>query len=88
VEKSLLAIKQLADQHGVKTLVFGPMKDNILEICSRLGLPAYNTYEKVRKEDYPKEYSVHFMHPPKEGHAVLAEHLEKGLRELGWLPAP
>jgi hypothetical protein len=46
------------------------------------------TYEKIRKEDYPKEYSVHFMHPPKEGHAVLAEHLEKGLRELGWLPAP
>ncbi len=86
VEKSLAALKEAADRHGVKMLVFGPLKENIRNICARLGVATYNTYEKIDASAYPKSHAIHFMHPPKEGHAVLAEHLEQGLRELGWLP--
>lgn len=86
VKKGFAELHQLSEEHGFKLLIFGPIKEEPLKICDELGLNVYNTLEKIDPKDYPSSYAVHFMHPPKEGHAVLAEHLESHLRERGWLP--
>ena len=86
VRKALAELKSMADQSGFKVLVFGPMKKLIREICADLGIPFSNTYELIPRGTYPEEYLVYFMHPNKDGHRVLAEHLEKDLVKRGWLP--
>ncbi len=85
VVTALRELVHLQQQHGFRVLVFGPMDDQITAICRDLGLPYYNTLEKVDARAYPKEWSLHFMHPRPEGHAVLAEHLERELDQRGWL---
>ena len=85
VEKCLRELSALSEENGFKLLLFGPMKKEVRGFCEDIGIPYYNTYEKIRKGDYPSSYCVHFMHPPKEGHAVLATHLELALREFGWV---
>ena len=85
VTAALRELVRLQQQHRFRTLVFGPMDAQIVAICRELGLPYYNTLEKVDATKYPSEWSLHLMHPRPEGHAVLAEHLERELDRLGWL---
>ena len=57
----------------------------IEDICRDAGIEYYNTLEKIPAGGYPREYAIHYMHPRAEGHAVLAEALEKYLSSLNWL---
>ena len=61
------------------------MNGRIVNILEEIGLPYFNTREEIPAGPYPKEYAIHFIHPSPEGHAALAEHLEKRLDESGWL---
>ncbi len=83
--KAFTELKQLADQADVRVLVFGPMGKGVRMLVELVGLPYYNTYEKIDKSKYPDEWEVHYMHPAPQGHALLAEHLEQELDRLGWL---
>ena len=78
-------MKRLSSQYGFRLLVFGPMDGNCVKICHEEAIPYFNTREKIPGDKYPKEYAVHFMHPAKAGHAVLAKELEHYLDEIGWL---
>lgn len=85
VKAALGELTQLRQRHGFRVLVFGPMDQRVTAICQELGLPFYNTLEKVDATKYPSHWALHLMHPLPEGHAVLAEHLERELDRLGWL---
>jgi lysophospholipase L1-like esterase len=85
VKAALRELAQLRQRHGFQVLVFGPMDRRIAAICQELGLTYYNTLEKVDASRYPADWALHLMHPRPEGHAVLAEHLERELDRLGWL---
>ena len=78
-------LKELSVRNGFKVLVFGPMQDEITNLFASVGLDYYDTYRKIPDGMYPDAYNVHFIHPPVEGHKVLARHLEQALDELGWL---
>jgi lysophospholipase L1-like esterase len=79
----------LSRQHPFHILVFGAMDKRIVEICKEVGIPLYNTLEKVDASKYPQDYAVHSFHPRQGGHRVLAEHLETFMRDQDWLkPAP
>ena len=84
------AIKELlamGNQNGFKVLFFGPMKETIIGLCRELGMPYASTYELIPGGKYPEEYLVHYMHPKKEGHGILAEYLEKDIVRRCWIPA-
>jgi hypothetical protein len=85
VRKAMHELKQLSSQCGFRLLVFGPMSANCVKICQGEAIPYFNTREKIPGDKYPKEYAVHFMHPAKGGHAVLAKEMEQYLDELCWL---
>ena len=85
VKNTLKELKRLSEQNKFKALVFGPMKNVILDICKEIGIPFSNTYDLIPRDEYPQEYLIHFMHPTKEGHAILAEYLEADLVKRGWL---
>lgn len=85
VKRNLLRLKKLARQHSFKILVFGPLKEKILNICREVGVDFYDTFKEILPDKYPREYGVHFMHPSSKGHRVLAEHLESYLSQKGWL---
>lgn len=86
VKQCFAEILELSRTHRFNVLVFGPMQREAVEICKELGVPYYNTHERISRSQYPEKYLVHFMHPAPEGHQVLAEHIEKELRSRGWLP--
>jgi lysophospholipase L1-like esterase len=86
VRAALADLKAMAEQNGFKVLVFGPLPEICRRICTEVGVPFSNTYDLIPAAKYPKEYLVHWMHPSKDGHRVLAECLEKDLVDRGWLP--
>lgn len=88
VERCFGEFNALAKKHGFQLLVFGPVKEQPRQLLDALQIDTYNTLEEIDKNNYPSEYSVHFMHPPKEGHQVLADHLLKALTARGWVSAP
>ncbi|HMP74994.1 MAG TPA: GDSL-type esterase/lipase family protein [Kiritimatiellia bacterium] len=85
VEQAFRELQELGEKHGFRTLVFGSMRREAREICERVGLPYYDLRSRIPADRYPKEWSIHFMHPRAEGHAALAGHLEAELNRLGWL---
>lgn len=87
VTQAFADLKAMGAQHGFKVLVMGPMQKEAQQICDKLGIACYNTWDRIPGKAYPKEYMVHFMHPRAEGHRVLAEHIENELADLGWLPS-
>ncbi len=88
VGQALAELKALSEQEGFKLLVFGPMKKTIRNLCRQVGVPYSNTRDLIPEGAYPKEYLVYWMHPSKDGHRVLAKHLEDDLVRRGWLPPP
>jgi len=89
VRKALLRLKAMGVEHGFKVVIFGPLHHQIRQLCGEVGVPMANTLDLIPPDKYPKDYLVYFMHPPKEGHRVLAEYLAKDLEDRGWLtPAP
>jgi hypothetical protein len=86
VKRCFYELMALSRTHGFKVLVFGPMQREAVDICKEVGVPYYNTHERIPENRYPQEYLVHFMHPSPAGHKVLAEHMEQELRSRGWLP--
>ena len=87
VSQAFADLKALGKQFGFKVLVMGPMQKEAQQICDRLGILCYNTWDRIPENAYPAEYKVHFMHPRAGGHRVLAECIEKEFTALGWLPA-
>lgn len=86
VKQCFAELMELSRKHRFKVLIFGPMQREAVELCKEVGIPYYNTHERIAVTRYPPEYKVHFMHPSPAGHKVLAEHIEKELRSRGWLP--
>jgi len=87
VKTALKELKRLSETHNFKVLLFGPMENTIRDICKDMEIKFSNTYDLIPRNKYPDKYLIHFMHPSKEGHAILAEHLEKDLVARGWLTA-
>jgi len=85
VRRALRELKELGKQYDFRILVFGPMGEVVCGLCREVGLPYFNTREKVPADKYPADYAVHFMHPRPGGHRVLAEHMERELEARGWL---
>jgi len=85
VQQAMRDMNNLSHQNGFRLLVFGPMDGIIVKICQDAGISYYNTRDNIPADKYPKEYAIHYMHPRKEGHAVLAKALEKYLTEQDWL---
>jgi lysophospholipase L1-like esterase len=85
VRQSLLRLRELAAKEGFHVVVFGPLKKGSEAMVAEVGLPAYNTYEKLPKGTWPAEYNVHFMHPAAGGHRLLAQSLAGEFERRGWL---
>lgn len=85
VRKALVQLKAMGEEHGFNVIVFGPLHRQIRGLCADVGLPTANTLELIPPDKYPKDYLVYYMHPPKEGHRVLAEYLARDLADRGWL---
>lgn len=82
-------LKALSEQHGFKVLVFGPLGEGIHQLVTGIGLPTYNTRHKIKMDEYPLAWDIHFMHPSPEGHQVLGERLAADLAARDWLqPRP
>lgn len=78
-------LKALGKKHGFQVLVVGPMRKEVLAILSDLEIVHYNTHNRIAVSEYPADYYVHAMHPRAGGHRVLAERLEREMKERGWL---
>jgi hypothetical protein len=85
VRKTLNRLKDLGEQEGFRTLVFGAMNSRIVNILEEIGMNYFNTREEIPSGQYPKEYAIHFIHPSPAGHKALAGHLEERLEKSGWL---
>ena len=85
VRNSFLELMALGKQHGFKVVVMGPMGQYAPGIFKEIGIPFYNTRDRIDESKYPESYNVFFMHPAAGGHRVLAETLEKDMRARGWL---
>lgn len=85
VKHEFAELKELGKVHGFHILVIGPMQRDVQKILSDLQIPYYNTYNKIGAKEYPADYYVHAMHPRAGGHRVLAERLEREMKERGWL---
>lgn len=86
VRRAFEDLKGLAARHGFKVVVFGRMRDEAVEILREVGLPYFNTKERIPVGKYPEDYYVYFMHPRPGGHRALAEELTAELERLGWIP--
>jgi hypothetical protein len=75
----------LGRQHGFKVVVMGPIGKEGVAIFKEIGIPFFNTFDRIDRSKYPEDYLVHFMHPAAGGHRVIAETLESDLRARGWL---
>ncbi|MCX6997475.1 MAG: SGNH/GDSL hydrolase family protein, partial [Kiritimatiellaeota bacterium] len=87
VRLALQRLKDLSAREGFHALVYGPMEQAAVDICQKVGVPYYNTYDKIPADQYPSGYIIYFMHPAPGGHRVIAEHLETEFRLRGWLPS-
>jgi hypothetical protein len=85
VRRAFQELKDLSAQAHFQVLVFGPMRVEVVTILRQVGLPYFNTLDRIADDAYPRAYRVHFMHPGVGGHRVLAEHLERELQAQGWL---
>jgi len=85
VRRSLARLRELAAKEGFHAIVFGPLEPDSVAILAAVGLPYYNTLEKLPVGTWPEEWYVHFMHPRKGGHHLLAESLASEFDRLGWL---
>jgi lysophospholipase L1-like esterase len=85
VQQAMRDLNELSHQNGFRLLVIGPMDATIVKICRDAGISHYNTLDNIPADKYPREYAIHYMHPRKEGHAVLAKALEKYLSDQNWL---
>jgi len=85
VKSSFLELMELARTKGFKVVVMGPMNSDAQDIFKEIGIPFYNTKERIDASKYPSDYSIYFMHPKAGGHRVLASTLEQDLRDRGWL---
>jgi len=85
VRRSLQRLRELAAKEGFHVLVLGPLKKGSEALVAEVGLPSYNTYQKLPKGTWPAEYNVHFMHPAAGGHRLLAESLAGEFERRGWL---
>ena len=85
VRRSLLRLRELAAKEGFHVLFLGPLKTRSDALVAEVGLPAYNTYQKLPKGTWPAEYNVHFIHPAAGGHRLLAESLAGEFERRGWL---
>jgi hypothetical protein len=85
VRTSFLDLMALGKEHGFKVVVMGPMGRYAPDIFKEIGIPFYNTHDRIDGSKYPEDYNVFFMHPAAGGHRVLAETLEADLRSRGWL---
>ncbi len=85
VRDSFMELMALGRKHGFKVVVMGPMGKEPPVIFKEIGIPFYNTFERIDAKKYPEDYLVFFMHPAAAGHRVLAEYLEQDLRDRGWL---
>lgn len=85
VRKSFLELMELGRRHGFKVVVMGPMGKEAKQIFSQIGIPFYDTHDRIDGSKYPDNYLLFFMHPAAPGHRVLAEYLEQDLLARGWL---
>lgn len=85
VKAVFIDLMELGRKHGFKVVVMGPMQREAKEIFTAIGIPFFDTRDRVDASKYPKDYAVHFIHPSAGGHRVLAETLEQDLRSRGWL---
>ena len=85
VRRSMRELKEIAEREGLNVLVIGAMRAEAVEVCKTVGLPYYNTRERIRADEYPVEYYVHAIHPRPGGHRVIAERLEQEFEMRGWL---
>lgn len=85
VTRALRELKELGEKNHFKILIFGPLRQNILDICRQIDLPYYNTWDKIPDGLHPKEWDIHKIHPLPEGHRVLGEYLAQELNDRGWL---
>jgi len=85
VRAAFADLKRVADENGIKVLVFGAMRREAVEIVDSLGIPYFNTKERIPRGRYPADWHVNFMHPAPQGHRALAGELERELDRLGWL---
>jgi hypothetical protein len=88
LKRAFAAFKQLSSDNDIKLLFFGPIGKGVRALLDEMDIPYYNTYEEVDATAYPETWGVHFMHPSAEGHDVLARHLEKTLKDRGWMSDP
>jgi lysophospholipase L1-like esterase len=84
VRNEFAELKALGEKNGFQLLVIGPMQKEVLKILSDLEIVHYNTYNRIAANEYPADYYVHAMHPRAGGHRVLAERLEREMKERGW----
>ena len=85
VRRSLERLRDLAAREGFHAIVFGPMEPHSVALCREVGLPYYNTIEKIPAGTWPKEWAVHWMHPRAGGYRLIAEHLVAEFERLGWI---
>jgi hypothetical protein len=85
VRRSFGRLRELAKERGFHVIVMGPMKPNAEKIVADAGLTFYNTAVRLPVGTWPEEWYVHFMHPRKGGHHLLAESLASEFDKLGWL---
>jgi lysophospholipase L1-like esterase len=85
VRRSLARLRKLAAREGFRAIVFGPLAPRSVAICREVGIPYYNTLEKIPAGTWPKEWAVHFIHPRAEGYRLLARHLVAEFERLGWI---
>lgn len=85
VERALADLKRMSESRRFHVLLFGPLNRDISELCRKVGIETYDTNVAIPAATVPREWNVHFMHPRKEGHRVIAEHLAETLAARGWL---
>lgn len=85
VSRGMTRLKALADTHGFRVLVFGPLKSALEEGAEQVGLDYLNTYEVIPPDSVPSEFKIHAWHPTASGHQKLSEALSAWLEESGWL---
>lgn len=83
VRSAFQDLAALSHREGFHVLVFGPMSDEIADLCREAGLAFFNTLS-VPAGKHPG-LRLHGIHPDSGGHAVLAGYLEEALRSRGWL---
>lgn len=85
VRRTLARLRDLAAREGFHAIVFGPLEPQSEAVCRAVGIPYYNTLEKIPAGTWPAEWAVHFMHPRAGGYRLIAEHLVAEFERRGWI---